>query len=400
MYVFDYPKRIRRFQDSLKAEGVGCAIVMVPANVRYLTGFWGYATRAEYFEPGRLLCVVVPQNGQPLLVVPKIERSFAQAATDGLDLQIEHHVEWSAPGERRDAWGIVREFIVKSGTQNEPVSVEQKHLTDRAYRALKEGLDGFRLVESSEAIERHRDVKDPVELKLHRACGHLAAQMFEVEFAAIKEGGYREFEVAMKGWAHNVKACAACIESETPNKHYVDSPIGMGAQLLTSGPRLARSHGTASTRMIERSDIVAIDLCRVPYLLGYRTGFGRVITQRPLTSTEEDINAVVKKAYDAAVSMCRPGVIASDVDVIVKETLTDAGLGPYIMHRCGRTLGSEALEVPIAEGNQRELEADMILSIEPSIYMDGFQSRIESTFRITHEKAELLTPIHEGVIRA
>jgi Xaa-Pro dipeptidase len=152
--------------------------------------------------------------------------------------------------------------------------------------------------------------------------------------------------------------------------------------------------------MIERSDIVAIDLCRVPFLLGYRTGFGRVITQRPLTSTEEDINAVIKKAYDAAVNLCRPGVIASDIDVVVKETLTDAGLGPYIIHRCGRSLGSEALEVSIAEGNQRELEAEMIVSIEPYIYMDGFQSRIESTFRITRERAELLTPIHEGVIRA
>lgn len=170
--------------------------------------------------------------------------------------------------------------------------------------------------------------------------------------------------------------------------------------MLTSGPRLSRAHGTASTRMIEPSDMVAIDLCRVPYLLGYRTGFGRVIAQRPLTSAEEDINAVVKKAYDAAVDICRPGVPASDLDVVVRDTFMSAGLGPYMMHRCGRTLGSESPEIPIAEGNQRALEADMIISIEPSIYMDGFQSRIESTFRITDEKPELLTPIHEGLIRA
>jgi Xaa-Pro dipeptidase len=400
MYKFNHEKRILRFQESLKAEGVGFAVVMRPANVRYLTGFWGYATRAEYFEPMRLLCVVVPQQGRPLLVVPKIERSFAEAATDGLDIQIESHVQWSSPGERRDSWGIVRDFLVKSGGQNKSVSVERPHLTDKAYRALEEGLEGYSLVESSEAIERHRDIKDPDEIKLHRACGHLAAQMFEVELAAIKEGGYREYEVALKGWEHNVRACAACIQDETLNKHYVDSPIGPGAQLLTSGPRLSRAHGTASTRMIEPSDMVAIDLCRVPYLLGYRTGFGRVIAQRPLTSAEEDINAVVKKAYDAAVDICRPGVPASDLDVVVRDTFMSAGLGPYMMHRCGRTLGSESPEIPIAEGNQRALEADMIISIEPSIYMDGFQSRIESTFRITDEKPELLTPIHEGLIRA
>lgn len=398
MYVFDHQKRIKRYQDSLQAEGIGCSIVMLPANVRYLTGFWGYAARAEYFEPRRLLCFVVPQQGQPLLVVPKIERTFAEAATDGLALHIEHHVEVSVPGERKDAWGIVREFLVRLGAQNGPVSVEKAHLTAKAFRALEEGLEGFRLVESSEAIERHRAIKDPVEIRLHRASGHLAAQMFEIEVAAIKEGGYREYEVAMKGWAHNVKACAACIQSETPNKHYVDSPIGMSAQLLTSGSRLNRAHGTASTRMIEPSDLVAIDLCRVPFLLGVRTGFGRVVAQRLLTSTEEDIDAIVKKSYDAALLLCRPGVVASDVNQAVTDTLVSAGLGPYIVHGCGRTFGVET-EMKLSEDNKQTLEADMIVSIEPSIYMDGYQSRIESTFRITHEKPELLTPIHEGVIR-
>lgn len=398
MYVFDIQKRIKRYQDSLKAEGIGCAIVMLPANVRYLTGFWGYATRAEYFEPRRLLCFVVPQQGQPLLVVPKIERTFADAATEGLGLQIEHHCEVTVLGERRDGWGIVREFLARSSNPSGTVSVEKAHLTARAYRALEEGLQGFRLVESGDTIERHRTIKDPVEVKLHRASGRLAAEMFEVELAAIKEGGYREYEVAMKGWAHNVKACAACIQSETPNKYDVDSPIGMSAQLLTSGPRLNRAHGTASTRMIEPTDIVAIDFCRVPFLLGYRTGFGRIVAQRPLTSTEKDIDAVVKKAYDAAVDMCRPGAVASEINQVVTDTLVSAALGPYIVHSCGRTFGVEA-EMKLAEGNMQTLDADMVVSIEPSVYMDGYQSRIESTFLITRDKPELLTPVHEGVIR-
>ncbi|MCW8143071.1 Xaa-Pro peptidase family protein [Agrobacterium tumefaciens] len=398
MYIFDHKKRIARYQESLKATGIGTAIVMLPANIRYLTGFWGYAARAEYFEPRRLVCVAIPQQGQPLLVVPKIERTFAQAAVDGLDLRIEHHCEITLERERKDAWGIVRDFIIQAGLQNEPVSVEKADLTHRAYQALENGLDGLQLVESNKEVERHRAVKDAMEVKVHRASGHLAAQMFDVEVAAIKEGGHREYEVAMKGWAHNVKACAACIQSETPNQHQVDSPIGMSAQLLTSGSRLNRAHGTASTRMIEPKDVVAIDFCRVPFLLGFRTGFGRVVSQRPLTSMEEDINAAVKKAYDAALDMCRPGAVASEINQVVTDTLVDAGLGPYIVHTCGRTFGVET-EMKLAEGSTGVLEADMIVSIEPSVYMDGYQSRIESTFRITDDKPELLTPVHEGVIR-
>lgn len=398
MYDFDYKRRIRRYQETLREEGVDFSIVLQPGNLRYLSGFWGYTTRAEYFEPGRLTCLVVPQSGTPLLVVPKIERSFAEAATKRVSLRIEHHVEWSSQDDSTDAWGLVRGFVASEARANPRLSIEKTHLTEKAYRPFAEKFDGFDIVESSDSLDRQQDVKDEVELRLFQACGELAASMFQVELEAVKQGGYRECDVAMLGFEHNVRTCAEVIESETHNELYVDSPIGLGAQLLTSGPRLNRPHGTASTRMIESTDLVAIDLCRVPFLLGYRMGFGRIISQRPVDSTEQDINATVKKAYEIAVSMCRPGTVVSDIDVAVRATLEAGGLGSYIMHRCGRTLGTEAINVPISEGNQTKLKADMVLSIEPSVYLDGFQSRIESTFRITPEGAQLLTRVPEQMI--
>lgn len=398
MYEFDFAQRISRYQESLRDEGVDYGIVMQPGNIRYLTGFWGYATRAEYFEPGRLICLAVPQSGTPLLVVPKIERAFAEAATKRVPLTIEHHVEWTSQDDSRDSWGLVRNHIKRESHGTARVSIERSHLTEKAWRPFAEKFDEFSVVEASDALVRQQDVKDEVELRIFEASGALAASMFQVELEAIKQGGLRECDVALLGLEHNVRACAECIDTSTHNELYVDSPIGLGAQLLTSGPRLNRSHGTASTRVIEPTDIVAIDLCRIPFLLGYRIGFGRVIAQRPLDSTEQDINATVKRSYDTAVSMCRPGTVMSDIDVAVREVLEDGGLGPYIMHRTGRTLGTQPIGIGIAEGVQRKLEADMVLSIEPSVYMDGFQSRVESTFRVTDDGPQLLTPVPEQVI--
>ncbi|MBX5086773.1 aminopeptidase P family protein [Rhizobium lentis] len=398
MFKFDYEARIRRYQDALREEGIDFAITISAANVRYLTGFWGYATRAEYSEPGRLTCVVVPQKGTPLLVVPKIERSFAQAATRHLPIEIRHHVEWTTPDDPMDPWEIVRDYIRKSsGTPNVRLSIERPQLTERAYLPIQEAFDGFEIVTSSGILERHRDIKDEAELRLLKGCGDLASSMFNVELEAIKRGRCRECDVAMLGWQHNVLACAECIETSTDNGEFVDSPIGMSAQLLTSGPRLSRAHGTASTRVIEPTDLVAIDLCRVPFLLGYRIGFGRVISQRPLNSTEQDINATVKKSYEVGVSMLRPGSVVSEIDAAVRNVLQEGGLGDYIMHRCGRTTGIES-EIRMQEGVQRTLEADMVLSFEPSIYMDRFQSRIESTFRVTNDGPELLTRVPEEMI--
>lgn len=398
MYDFDYERRIRRYQNALREEGTDYSIVLRPGNVRYLSGFWGYATRAEYFEPGRLTCLVVPQSGTPLLVVPKIERYFAEAATKRLPIKVEHHVEWSSVDDATDAWGLVRKFVRSEGRSNPRLSIEKADLTEKAYRPFADRFEGFTVVESSNVLECHQAIKDDLELRLFEACGELVASMFQVELEAIKRGGYRECDVAMLGLEHNVRACAEVIESETHNELYVDSPIGLGAQLLTSGPRLNRPHGTASTRMIEPNEVVAIDLCRVPYLLGYRMGFGRIISQRPLDSTEQDINATVKKSYETAVSMCRPGAVMSDIDVAVRTILEEGDLGPYMMHRCGRTLGTEMIGIPISEGNQTRVETDMVLAIEPSVYFDGFQSRIESTFRITPDGAQLLTRVPEQMI--
>src|SRR3954468_15627851 len=115
MVEFDYVARTRRFQEALKAKRLSCALVMRAANVRYLTGFWGYATRAEYSEPRRLICLVVPRQGKPLIIVPKIEHDFARPATRGLPIEVRRHVEWTEDGETEDSWGIARDYLKTAG---------------------------------------------------------------------------------------------------------------------------------------------------------------------------------------------------------------------------------------------------------------------------------------------
>jgi Xaa-Pro dipeptidase len=399
MYKFDFKSRIARYQSELQEQGIDFGIHTKPGNIRYLTGFWGYADRPEYAEPRRLLCLVVPKSGTPLLVIPKIERTFVEAATKDLELNIEHHVEFTSEHDPRDGWELVRNFVKKEGTTSSRITIEKQSMSVPGYQAFQDKFEDFSVIESPGILERHRDVKDAVEIRLLTECGRLAASMFEVELEAIKRGGYREYEVALLGWEHNVRSVASVIENETDNELYVDSPIGMNAQLLMSGtPRLNRLHGTASTRLIEPNDLISIDFCRIPFLLGYRTGFGRVVSQRPLDSTEQDIAATIKKAYDATVALCRPGTVLSDIDAAARSIITDAGLGAYFTHRTGRTLGGDNLEREIAEGIEQKLQADMFVTIEPSVVMDGFQARIESTFRITPEGAQLTTPVPEEMI--
>src|SRR5262247_545484 len=141
MYQFDYVGRTRRFQNLLAAKGIACGIVTKPANIRYLTGFWGFATRAEYSEPRRLICLVVPQKARPLLIVPKIEYDFACAATRGLPIEVRRHVEWTEEGETEDSWGIARDYLNSVGAGSGKLAFERQSLTAKAIQALEESFD-------------------------------------------------------------------------------------------------------------------------------------------------------------------------------------------------------------------------------------------------------------------
>lgn len=390
MYAFDYAGRLRAYQEKLKAEGVSVGFVMRPGNLRYLTGFWGYATRAEYFEPRRLICLAVPQSGRPLLVTPKIEHEFARCATTGLDIEIRRHVEWHEQGETEDSWGLVRGFM--GGGPLPRIAIDRQQLTIKALAAIEAAFPKSELVDGSGWIERMREIKDPVEIALMRRCGELAVSAYEVQVEALRKGNCREFDLALIGLHHVAEQCAGALHGTD-----INSPLGEGVQLITSGPRLARAHGSASCRRIEPDDVVMFDYCRVPYLLGYRMAMGRVVSQRALSSEEKEIDATIAKSYDAAMRLLKPGVTCSELDSTIRGVLVDGGLAPYIVHRNGRGVGIEAVELPeIKEGVDERIRAGMIISIEPSIYREGFAARIENTLLVTDEGYEVLTRAPTG----
>lgn len=396
MINFDFAGRVKRIQERLAAEGGAAAIITKAPNIRYLSGFWGFVTRAEYSEPRRLVALVVPKVGNPLLIVPKIEYEFAVAATKGTGIKVKRHVEWVEEGETEDSWGLAREFIGAPSAGK--IFHERQHMTLKAVAAIDDAFQDYTLADCSGWVDRYRIIKDDAEIALLRRCGELAVEMYDAQVAALKKGPLREYELAMVGWNLVVDRCAKEMEQE---HNYVNSPLGEGVQLVTSGPRLARSHGSASTRMIGPDDVVAMDYCRVPYLWGYRMGMGRVVSMRPLKSEETDIHNTITEAYDAATSMLKPGTPCSDIDSTVRSILVRGGLAPWIVHRTGRGVGIENVELPeIKEGIPDVLEAGMVVSIEPSVHRDGFASRIENSFLITKEGAEPLTtgPRHIPVL--
>ena len=78
----DYADRLERARKAAGAAGLDALLVTPGPDLRYLTGYPAVSLE-------RLTCLVLPADGDPLLVVPRLERPAALASpVGGLDLEV------------------------------------------------------------------------------------------------------------------------------------------------------------------------------------------------------------------------------------------------------------------------------------------------------------------------
>lgn len=112
----------------------------------------------------------------------------------------------------------------------------------------------------------------------------------------------------------------------------------------------------------------------------------------PRDESREDSYHIMK-AREKALSVVRPGVRCSDVDTEARSYLIANGYGDNLRHGTGHGIGLDNHEVSwIAENSDQILEENMVISIEPGIYIDdigGF--RHSDMVLVTDCGYELLT---------
>src|ERR1043166_1563317 len=91
-----------------------------------------------------------------------------------------------------------------------------------------------------------------------------------------------------------------------------------------------------------------------------------------------------------AMAMVKPGVYHEDLDKAARTVIEEAGYGDFFIHRLGYFVG---MDVHDAGAYQELLQAGMVLTIEPGIYLpdQGFGVRIEDEVLVTETGMRLLT---------
>lgn len=102
------------------------------------------------------------------------------------------------------------------------------------------------------------------------------------------------------------------------------------------------------------------------------------------TEKQEEVSKIVLEAHDKAIAGVKVGMKACEVDKIARDIISEYGYGEKYIHSTGHSLGLDIHESPnVSSKDKTILENNMIITIEPGIYLEGeFGVRIEDMILI------------------
>jgi Xaa-Pro dipeptidase len=263
------------------------------------------------------------------------------------------------------------------------IGVEHLRMRLLELRQLESCAIRCQFVDGEPLLSRLRIVKDDEEIKAMRRAAEVNEATFRQVMAQIRPG---VTEVALAtAWQ---KAALDANGEELPE-----------APIVASGPNAASPHTTATSRRIERGDLVIIDgFLRSQ---GYYSDITRTYAVGEIDEELELIHSLVQEANAAGREIIKPGIKAQEVDRVARQVIEKAGYGEYFIHRTGHGLGLEIHEPPyMVEGNELTLQPGMSFTVEPGIYLPGRGGvRIEDNVLVTEDGCESLTTLPRELIR-
>jgi Xaa-Pro dipeptidase len=328
-------------------------------NFTYLVG-------SNYGRSERLIALVLPVDGAPVLVAPSFEVERVRIGSR-IDAPVRG---WE---EQADPFAYVRDAIGDATKTNQATIVVEPKTDYWTAMAIARALPNAKLVDGSAVFEQLRLVKSPEEIVRMRRAIEITEDAVASTFDRL-EPGMRDRDVAK-------------IVAEEHGKRGID-----GGGLVQFGAQSALPHGGTIGTKLAPQTVVLIDAGGE--FQGYTSDITRTrwFGDAPLPRFREVYN-LVHAAQDAAMARVRPGVPAQEIDRAARAVISKGGYGQYFTHRLGHGMGMDGHEPTwMVEGNTKLLEPGYVFSVEPGIYMPGIWGvRIEDDYMCTPNGGELLS---------
>ncbi|MCP8967445.1 M24 family metallopeptidase [Ectobacillus ponti] len=353
-------QRLQKLSSWLQHQNLDAAFVTSTPNVFYISNF--------HCEPHeRLLGIFAFPEHEPILVCPKMEEGQARSAGWGYEI-----IGYS---DTDNPWALIAASLQKRGVQGEYIAIEKEHLNVERYENIRALFPQASFTAAEAKLHELRMLKDEKELAILRQAAYMADLAIEIGVSQIAEGK-TELDVL------------ASIEYELKKQGI--QKMSFDTMVLT-GANSALPHGTPGTNRIKHGDFVLFDLGVI--IDGYCSDITRTVAFGAVTEEQKRIYNTVLAGQLQAVQACKPGTPLDAIDRAARSLIEENGFGQYFPHRLGHGLGISVHEYPsVTDANTTPLQAGMVFTIEPGIYVPGVGGvRIEDDVYITETGVELLT---------
>lgn len=334
-----FAERLERARQAMRAQGVDVALLSLGLDMPYLTGY-----NAMPLE--RLTMLVLPVNGDAVMVIPRLEAPRVQPMPNVFSL-----LPWN---ETDDPVAITAELVRSAAPSSRVIAVGDQ-MWARFLVDLMPLLPNTQYRRSVDVIGSLRMRKDSAEIEALRAAGSAVDKI---------AGDLQAGRIALVGRTE------AQVSADLSARIIAQGHDVVNFAIVAAGENAASPHHHPGSRVIQPNEIVLCDFGGT--MNGYCSDITRCVYTGEPSSEVAEAYAVLFEAEAAAVRAATVGTPCEEVDAVARRVITAAGFGEYFIHRTGHGIGLDAHEDPyIVSGNSLALEAGHAFSIEPGIYMPG-----------------------------
>jgi Xaa-Pro aminopeptidase len=350
-----YAARRDKLRRALRKAGVDALLVTNFTNVTYLTGFSGDDSYLLVLAKEEIVVSDPRYTTQLDEECPGLEASIRPPGVG----MIERVVELAAAAR-----------VCKLG-------IEANSMTVALRDQIAAGLAKCELVATADLVEQLRVIKDKDEVAEIRRAIWYAERAFQVIRTSLRP-------------ERSEKDVAAELENQI--RLYGGKGCSFPS-IIAVGARAALPHARPTEQKIGADDFVLIDWGASGG--SYMSDLTRVLVTGKIPPKLERIYRVVLSAQEKAIAAIRAGVSCHDVDQVARGVIAKAGFGKQFGHGLGHGIGLEIHEAPrLAAGQHVKLEAGMVVTVEPGIYLPGWGGvRIEDDVLVTKEGCQVLTTL-------
>ena len=377
-------RRLKNIRKSMSENGVDAIVINSVHNTLYYSGFW-------MVPWGRYQGVVIPLEGDPAVIAPRIEFDRPHRMSIYDDVRI----YWDTQSSVEGIVDIIKNVLSDRGIENGVIGFEETFASYEFHQKLNLGLSNFTFKPFAYQLMEMQKIKSSEELDVMRHGGQICDIGAQACVDAIKEG---VSEVSLQ------HIMVQSMENEI-SKRFPDEECDGTFAWFQSGPiNTTVAHALNTNRKIQKGDVLSLNC--FPIIVGYYHLLERTLVFGPMSDEVKKYFEIEVEVHHSGISALKPGIRLGDIDEeFINPIYRKHGLLDSRTFGTGHSFGIMSYwygrdEIgEIRPYNNTILEPGMVLSIEPMISIEGVGGfKHADMFIVNDNGIEQLTNFNNKII--